>query len=143
MINQITVDVHFFLELAKYPRGGYFSLKRSLKGFTTSPEEAWRTMTTGVTIWIIETALCPRPLITVFDFSIINGLLTLVRWCEGAFTIPTVHFSLPTPPWRGIEGGVPHSTPQGFLGRAAASKRTSMALHWQPTGCAAGLAAIH
>ena len=45
----------------------------------------------------------------------VNDLLTtLVSQCQGALTIPAVHHSLPTLPWRGIEGGVPLYFPQGL-----------------------------
>ena len=76
----------------------------------------------------------------------VNDLLTtLVSRCQGALTIPAVHHSLPTLPWRGIEGGVPLSlsSSQGLQGRAAAPQRTLVALDRQATGCAAGLAANH
>ena len=62
----------------------------------------------------------------------VNHLRTLMCWCEETLTIPTTNFSLPTLPWRSIEGSVPHSTPQGFLGRAVVPMGTLAALQGFP-----------
>ena len=100
-------------------------------------EEAWRALTTGVTIWIVITAL-----ITVF--TIINNLITLMGRCEGTLTVPAAHFSFHiTLHWRGIEGGVPHGTPQVFQGKTAAPMRTFVALYRLTTRGATSLGATH
>ena len=81
---------------------------------------------------------------TIVKFTLkVFNLLTLVGRCKGTLTVPLTHFSLPTLLWRGIQGGVPHSTPQGLLGRAVVPMRTLVALHRLPTGGAAGLVATH
>ena len=91
------------------------------------------------------------PLITVFAFMAVVkfttkvfNLITLVGRCEGTLTVPAAQFSFPIAlHWRGIEGGVPHCTPQVFQGKAAGPMRTFVALYRLPTRCATSLAATH
>ena len=70
---------------------------------------------------------------TIVKFTVkVFNLLTLVGRCKGTLTVPLTHFSLPTLLWQGIQGGVPHSTPQGLLGRAVVPMGTLAALQGFP-----------